>query len=368
MNDLVFYGGLNGATFGNQQFTMRNLTFHNSVTAINQIWDWGWTYKSISINNCSVGLNMSAVVAGAQSVGSVTFIDSDISNTKIGILTAHNATSKPPSGGSLILENVQIKNVPVVVQGPRGSTALAGTPGQTTIAAWGQGHSYTPNGPNVFEGPITPFNRPASLLQGGGKFYERSKPQYETTPLRQFISVRSAGAKGDGVHDDTAVLQRAIIEAAWRQEVVFFDFGVYKITRTLYIPRNSKIVGESYSVIMSSGHYFADINRPQPVVRVGLPGEAGSIEWSDMIVSTQGHQPGAILFEMNLAAPAAHPTGLWDVHARIGESSSRFLVTRVADAWQVALRARIYKSSNAQPHPMSPHRLRPLIPTVLQHT
>ena len=43
MNDLVFNGGLYGATFGNQQFTMRNLTFNNAVTAINQIWDWGWT-------------------------------------------------------------------------------------------------------------------------------------------------------------------------------------------------------------------------------------------------------------------------------------------------------------------------------------
>lgn len=40
MNDLVFYGGLNGVVFGNQQFTVRNLTFYNSVTAIDQIWDW----------------------------------------------------------------------------------------------------------------------------------------------------------------------------------------------------------------------------------------------------------------------------------------------------------------------------------------
>lgn len=24
---------------------MRNLTFNNAVTAIDQIWDWGWTYK-----------------------------------------------------------------------------------------------------------------------------------------------------------------------------------------------------------------------------------------------------------------------------------------------------------------------------------
>ena len=40
MNDLVFYGGRIGCVFGNQQFTVRNLTFYNTVTAINQIWDW----------------------------------------------------------------------------------------------------------------------------------------------------------------------------------------------------------------------------------------------------------------------------------------------------------------------------------------
>lgn len=45
MSDLVFYGGKNGVVFGNQQFTVRNLTFYNAVTAIDHIWDWGWTYQ-----------------------------------------------------------------------------------------------------------------------------------------------------------------------------------------------------------------------------------------------------------------------------------------------------------------------------------
>ena len=38
MNDLVFYGGMFGMNQGNQQFTMRNLTFHNCKTAINTFW------------------------------------------------------------------------------------------------------------------------------------------------------------------------------------------------------------------------------------------------------------------------------------------------------------------------------------------
>lgn len=92
-------------SLGNQQFTMRNLTFYNSVTAINQIWDWSWTYKNINIINCSVGLNMSAGGTSAQAVGSVTLLDSFIRDTSIGVMTAHNSSS---SAGSLVLENVQV--------------------------------------------------------------------------------------------------------------------------------------------------------------------------------------------------------------------------------------------------------------------
>lgn len=49
MNDLVFNGGLYGLNVGNQQFTMRNLTFNNAVTAINQIWDCKYRWPSSQV-------------------------------------------------------------------------------------------------------------------------------------------------------------------------------------------------------------------------------------------------------------------------------------------------------------------------------
>lgn len=55
LTDLTFEGGLHGLNVGSQQFTMRNLTFSNAVIAINQLWDWGWTYKGLNINNCQIG-------------------------------------------------------------------------------------------------------------------------------------------------------------------------------------------------------------------------------------------------------------------------------------------------------------------------
>ena len=245
MNDLVFNGGLYGATFGNQQFTMRNLTFNNAVTAINQIWDWGWTYYGITINNCSVGLNMYAGGPTALSVGSITFFDSSITDTPVGIRTGYTNSSQPPTANSLILENIRLSNVPVAVEGGNNKTALRGTPANSYIAGWGEGHAYTPNGPKTFQGPIQPVSRSPSLLQSDGRYYERSKPQYEQYGKRDFISARDVGATGDGHTDDTKALQKAINIAAARRKTLFVDHGDYLVSRTIYIPRGSKIVGES---------------------------------------------------------------------------------------------------------------------------
>ncbi|PMD39334.1 glycoside hydrolase family 55 protein [Hyaloscypha variabilis F] len=314
MNDLVFYGGLNGVVFGNQQFTVRNLTFYNAVTAIDQIWDWGWTYTGISINNCTTGLNMAAGGTAGQSTGSVTFLDSSFTNTKVAIVTAHNASSFPATAGSLILENIVLTNTPVAVQGPQG-TVLVG--GSLTISGWGEGHEYTPIYKKSFENSITKFSRPTELTKNG-QYYARSKPQYQASPLSQFVSVRTAGAKGNGVTDDTAAINKVLKSAAAASQIVFFDAGTYKVTSTITIPPGSKVVGESYSVIMGAGSFFSSITSPQPVVAVGTSGQSGIVEWSDMIVSTQGATAGAILIQWNLASTAASPSGIWDVHTRIG--------------------------------------------------
>jgi glucan 1,3-beta-glucosidase len=135
---------------------------------------------------------------GAQAVGSVTFIDSSIEDTPIGILTGQTSDPSPSSIGSLILENVSFKNVQTAVQGPKNTIMLAGSSGSVNVAGWGRGHLYSPRGPNDFDGDIAPFPRPGKLVRGS-KYYERSKPSYADIPASQFLSVRSYGAKGVSV-------------------------------------------------------------------------------------------------------------------------------------------------------------------------
>lgn len=307
LTDLVFYGGLIGANIGNQQYTARNLTFKNAVTAINQLWDWGWTYKSITIDNCTVGLNLSNTDSFGLTTGSINFIDSSISNTATGFITGRNETSSPASANTLILENLQLNNVSVVVQGPSGPR-LQGT---NYVAGWIDGNAYLPSGPNRLEQPFQPDARPGVLVQSDGKYFEQSKPQYGEYPLSSFISARDSGARGDGKADDTVALQNAINRAANEQKILYIDHGDYLVSSTLYIPAGSKIVGETYSVILSYGPYFDDMENPKPVIQIGARGEAGSIEWSDTVISTQGRQRGAIMFEYNLNAPAGTPSGKW---------------------------------------------------------
>ncbi|KAK8856145.1 Exo-beta-1-3-glucanae [Apiospora arundinis] len=319
MSDLSFTGGAQGMAIGNQQFTMRNLTFNNVVTAIDQAWDWGWTYYGLKINNCTVGLNLTAVNdKGELNVASVVLFDSEFSNTDKAVLTARTTQSKS-STGALILENVSLNNVRVAIEGPSGVTLLDGTSGAKRIAAWGQGSQYTSAGKrDLVQGQITPNSRPASLTSGAD-YYQRSMPKYEDLPISHFVIARAEGATGDGHTDDTEALQAAINKAAKKGKVLLVNAGYYKVTKTLYVPAGSKIIGEALPVIMSSGSYFNNMHDPKPVVRVGAGGgEAGTVEWSDMFVSTQGAQAGAILIEWNIVSKPGAVSGMWNVHVRVG--------------------------------------------------
>ncbi|KAK1759848.1 hypothetical protein QBC47DRAFT_292345 [Echria macrotheca] len=313
VGDIVIDGGWHALEVGNQQFTFRNISISNSGTAVKQSWSWGWTYQEIKINKCDIGFD---IANDAGSVGSITVLDSEIANTPVGI-NFGVGSSAPPVSNNIIIENLKLNNVPTAVQGPSG-TVLSGSAGAVTIPAWGRGNSYTANsGPSAFQGSFTRHSRPSDLL-AGSVYYTRSKPQYESEPLSNILSARTAGAKGDGVTDDTLVLNTLFALAASTGKVVFLDAGYYLVTSTIKIPAGSRVTGEGYPIILSSGAFFNDATKPQPVVQIGKQGDQGSIEWSNAIVSTKGAQAGAILIEYNLKSPKSAPSGLWDVHVRIG--------------------------------------------------
>ncbi len=161
----------------------------------------------MTINNCRVGLDLTATANGQLNIGSVTLIDSEINNTPLAINTSWTQTSQPSGAGNLYIENVKLNNVATAVMGPSG-VYLQGSSGPSVINAWADGHRYLPDGPIKTSGTVDPSKRPSDLLDAQGKFKEQSKPQYDTLPLSQFLSARDLGATGDGTTDDTQGLER----------------------------------------------------------------------------------------------------------------------------------------------------------------
>ncbi|OAL33190.1 hypothetical protein AYO20_07507 [Fonsecaea nubica] len=409
MSDLVFNGGNYGAFLGNQQFTTRNMTFNGCNTAIFMNWNWLWTLKSVTINQCDVGIDMSNLNNGVnQTVGSVILLDSAMTGTPIGIKTSYNMSSQPTTGGTLALQNVDFTGVQTAIVGADGTTPILA--GGFVVESWGQGDSYTPAsgssqnvkrepqlGPLSFQPPsisyystttstltvsaipppsgillttttvyVTasptaagnassslsanatrsqptllsgstpgtcsptpvslksarvqqPLTAPsmASSLMNGNKVFERSKPQYQDVPVSSFVSVKSAGAKGDGVTDDTAAIQN-IFNNATPDQVVYFDHGAYVISNTVMVPSNIRITGEIWPLIMAQGSAFSDVSNPKPVFQVGTEGDVGSVEITDLVFETLGPAPGAIMMQWNVAEASQGSCGMWDVHFRIG--------------------------------------------------
>ncbi|KAI0542202.1 glycoside hydrolase family 55 protein [Xylaria digitata] len=315
MADLTFNGGGIGADIGSQQYTTRNLTFNNCNTAIHMIWDWLWLMQGININGGKLGINMTSDTFETIKVGSLLLLDSKFTDVAVGISTLYKPNS-PYTNNTLILNNVDMsKGVPIAVQYAKDGTALL--EGNQVIAGWVQGKDYSSGKGQAIQKVEDKINMPDALLAGDGSVFTRTKPQYEAVAVSRFVSVKSAGAVGDGKTDDTAAIQK-VFDGAKDGDVIYFDHGAYLISDTVHIPKNIKITGEMWPLLMATGEKFADAGKPVAVFEVGKPSDVGNVEMSDLIIETKGALPGAILVQWNLAGSENGAAGMWDVHFRVG--------------------------------------------------
>lgn len=139
----------------------------------------------------------------------------------------------------------------------------------------------------------------------------RRRPEYPALPVGKVMNVRALGAAGDGVTDDTAVLNAILDAAANTSSVVFFPFGIYRVEDTLRVPVGSRIVGQAWARIMGAGNKFGDRTRPRAVVQVGRPWDEGVVEIQGMVFTTQGATEGAVIVEWNVRGEMPASAGLW---------------------------------------------------------
>ncbi|KAL8364554.1 hypothetical protein RB595_003710 [Gaeumannomyces hyphopodioides] len=323
--DVTFRGGKFGLYGGNQQFTAQRLKFIGCDTGVQVIWDWGWIWKSITMENVGVGFRLlqeqkKSMVRRQQdqkpngNIGSASFIDSSFSNVDTAILIAP-PNEKPGSGSTgVVVENVRFEGVSKAVADTSGATLLAAS---GKVENWALGPVYQGKGPDFSTGrKVGTFRRNPDLLDINGAYFERAKPQYENRQVGDFVHIKNFGARGDGVTDDTAAFQRALNEAQGR--IRFVDAGSYIITGTVTVPINSRIVGETWSQLVASGAYFSDAENPKVMLQVGYDSAVGDIEMQDLIFTSRGPTAGVILVEWNIRAMNPGSAGLWDCHVRIG--------------------------------------------------
>ncbi|KAI0810214.1 pectate lyase superfamily protein-domain-containing protein [Xylaria sp. FL0064] len=311
VSDLTFNGGNIGWRAGSQQYTARNLKFSGCLTAIQMVWDWGWTWQGIDIEGGAIGFNISGVGGSTgQGTGSVSIIDTTISNVPVGILT--NAKSTSPD---IVLDNVVANGVAQMVQVDGGATLLGSV---STIDLWATGKVYNGSKGATETGPADAPAKASSLLSDG-KLFTQSRPQYETYSASQFyVATRDGGCANDGTGDQKDCINAFLQHAVSSQLIAYFPAGIYTVGGTVVIPTGSRIQGSSWSQIQGSGYFFSDMTSPKVMVQVGNPGDIGTMEIVEMLFSVRGNTAGAILMEWNVAASSQGAAAMWDSHFRVG--------------------------------------------------
>lgn len=259
ISDVTFTGGAAGIYGGNQQFTAQRLTFNGCTTGVHLIWDWGWVWKSVTMNNVGVGFQLTAEEGAVGNIGSTSIFDSSFTNVGTVIVIAPSSSTPGSGSTGLALENLKLSGVTTVVADTTGAVILAGS--SATVDEWALGPVYegsTTARSYSTGGKIGSYKVTQSLLDANGDYFERAKPQYEDVDVGSFFHVKDAGATGDGSTDDTAAFQAALYLTAAKGLILFVNAGSYILTSTITIPPGTRIVGETWSQLVASGAYFSD--------------------------------------------------------------------------------------------------------------
>ncbi|RYH13285.1 hypothetical protein EON65_36035 [archaeon] len=340
VSDLVFEGGMYGLWVGNQQFTSRNITIRDTTTAgIYLNWDWGWTFKSLVIENSPIGIDV------GSATGTLLVLDSKFKNISTAAVRTGYANSNSILNNNVILDNVILDStvadstdkfvVNSLSNGQEDTVVLVGKSGGiSTATAWAQGKVWkdgsllaetidldavglAPNKPSV----LVPSSMVSKVVAGA--YFEKARPAFDSSAFSRVNAVKDLGISNDGKTDVTVALQQALQDTAKANKILFLPYGTYLVSDTIYMPAGTRVLGEAWSVLQvgpNPSGKFSNASNPTPVFQVGKAGEKGVAQLVDLLITTQGPLPGAKLVEWNMADPVNAPgsAGMWEVHFRIG--------------------------------------------------
>jgi glucan 1,3-beta-glucosidase len=197
-------------------------------------------FQNVDFINCGTGIDM----GGA---GSITVLDSTALRVGRVIATGESGNGQ----GSIVIDNLKATSVGSIVQNYNNNRViLPGTEPLVTVGSWVQGNVYLglDNGLYMQRSMSTPY-KPPVMLDQAGRFFTRSRPVYAGSSVSDVVNVKDLGAKGDGRSDDTAILNSILLKNAQTGKITYFPHGYYVVTDTIYVPPNSRIIGEVWSAI-----------------------------------------------------------------------------------------------------------------------
>jgi glucan 1,3-beta-glucosidase len=205
-------------------------------------------------------LNKNNIINCFSWLQSLTITDSSFKNVDLVLRVRHKNGVRP----GVLLDNVDTSTAKVVVQEIEGNILLKSL---QPSARWGLGWVYSDDMPTGREisGPLSPTpNKPRVLLKDG-KFFSRSKPQYNHLGRDKFMNILSWGVRNDGdptfAFQNWALINQALEKAAVQNLVLVFPAGTYAVDHTITIPINSRLTGALWSQIMAVGPQFSDPNQ-----------------------------------------------------------------------------------------------------------
>lgn len=100
---------------------------------------------------------------------------------------------------------------------------------------------------------------------------------------------------------------------------------------TIHVPPGTRLVGEQLSIFTGNGTRFSNADDPQPIFEIGIPGERGFAQISDILIEVSDVLPGAILMKVNLASDNPGDVGIWNTVFRVGGSRHTRVSTACTD-------------------------------------
>lgn len=218
--------------------------------------------------------------------GELTLVDSVVDFADSGPKQAERVVVQSDRG--VYFDNVYVYGAAKVMVDPERRQELAGNPsGWLHVRRHAAASADRPNQGNTYRYPVyvngKSVDRHSELSVGSPPskglqsrhLWPADFPSFESARVAN-VKDEAYGAKGDGLADDTAAIQRAINQ----REIVFLPRGCYLVTRTLQLRPNTKLlgVGQSISLLVAGpAAAFGDADHPAPMIRTADSADASTV-------------------------------------------------------------------------------------------